>query len=358
MMDQSNEQNHAQAHVAAYVNDESEELLTDESVSLKPERSGFAFFSREPSIGPAFSVSAIFLLAFYLLMTYLPDSNWAVDKTSLVGFSTVTSLFYLLVFLVPVVLFVYYQRITDHKILGTNPGMGIFLLSALSGIPFAVLFSAIQNFWVYFLVTNEITLPSSPFQFQTADASPEAQSLLIIVSILIPIFMEELLFRGFFFSVWPERSFPVTKIMISAVLFTAFSLRPESVVTTFLLGLLLGFIRQSSGNTLCCVLTRLSVVVSMHLFSSFLPVLQLSEIRGKAEFDRIFLYTSVAAFVICFFVSIPVISQLYVSGRENLRLRDEVLPEDDVPFIKGLDPLPFFIGILLVSCTWVLLLGI
>jgi membrane protease YdiL (CAAX protease family) len=357
MMDQDSRQNHANADDLAFDNDEEEGIPEHRAVSFKRERVGFSLFSREPSIGSAFSISALLLLLFYLVMTYLPDSAWIVDKTSLIGFSVISSLFYLLVFLVPIVIFVYYQHIPDKKILGTNPGIGIFLLSALAGIPFAVMLTALQNLFVYYLVINEITFPSSPFVYQTVDTSSEAQALAFIVSILIPIFMEELLFRGFFFSAWPEKSFSIPKILISAILFTAFSLRPETAVTTFILGLLLGFIRQFSGNTLCCVLTRLSAVVSVFVFSRFLPVLQLSGIRGKAEFDRTILYTSVVAFIICFMVSIPVLSQIFVSGREGILLRHENEPEADVSFLKGLDPVFFFCCILLVSCAWIFLVG-
>lgn len=336
----------------------SQEARHETRPSRKLDKEMFSFFSREPSLGPALSVSAFFLLAFYLLITYLPETKWIFEKTSLIGFSVISIFFYLLIFLIPVVLFVYVQKVPDHKILGTNPGVGVFLLSALAGIPFAVLLTSLQNFFVYFVISNDITLPLPPFQFHTTDISAEAQSLQIIVSVLIPIFLEEFLFRGFFFSVFPEKSFPVPKILLSAFLFAAFSLRPETIVTTFILGLLLGFIRQSSGNALCSVLTRLSMAASLYFFSDLLPVLLLSDIRGKAEFDRTYLYTSVVAFTICFIVSIPVLSQLYVSGREILRLRNEMDPESDVPFFKSLGVFPFFIGILLVSCTWVLILGV
>lgn len=317
----------------------------------------FSLLSKDASFGFAFLTSSLLFFLFFLLYTFLPATVGSFAKTSLIGFSALTLLRYFFVFLLPVVMFTFYHRIPDTRILGTNPGLGVFMLSALAGIPFSVLVTCINNLLVYFFLSNRISLPPAAFVFQTSDTSSEAQALLIIVSVVIPVFLEELLFRGFFYAVWPEKSFVLPKILISAVLYSAFSFDLEAVIPLFITGLLLGFIRQSSGNLLCSILTRAFMLVSVYFFSHFLPVLKLQEMRSKEDFDMTTVYTSLVAALICLISIVPILSQLYRVAKEERRLHEDIETSEKVLFVRSLGGLPFFISLLVISCIWVLLLG-
>ena len=75
------------------------------------------------------------------------------------------------------------------------------------------------------------------------------------VVILAPI-VEELIFRGIIFSGF-QRIYPASwAIFFSALLFALFHLNPWQLGPTFLLGLLLGFIRLRTGSLLAAMFTH------------------------------------------------------------------------------------------------------
>ncbi|MEI7829129.1 MAG: type II CAAX endopeptidase family protein [Prolixibacteraceae bacterium] len=75
------------------------------------------------------------------------------------------------------------------------------------------------------------------------------------VVILAPI-VEELIFRGVIFSGF-QRIYPsFLAIFFSALLFALFHLNPWQLLPTFLLGLLLGFVRLRTGSLLAAIFTH------------------------------------------------------------------------------------------------------
>ena len=75
------------------------------------------------------------------------------------------------------------------------------------------------------------------------------------VVVLAPI-VEELIFRGVIFSGF-QRIYPsFWAVFFSAILFSCFHLNPWQLVPTFLLGLLLGFVRLRTGSLLAAIFTH------------------------------------------------------------------------------------------------------
>lgn len=75
------------------------------------------------------------------------------------------------------------------------------------------------------------------------------------VVVLAPV-VEELIFRGVIFSGF-QRIYPsFLAIFFSALLFALFHLNPWQLLPTFLLGLLLGYVRLRSGSLLAAILTH------------------------------------------------------------------------------------------------------
>jgi membrane protease YdiL (CAAX protease family) len=75
------------------------------------------------------------------------------------------------------------------------------------------------------------------------------------VVILAPI-VEELIFRGVIFSGFQRIYSSFWAIFLSALLFALFHLNPWQLGPTFLLGLLLGFVRLRTGSLLAAILTH------------------------------------------------------------------------------------------------------
>ncbi|HWR99227.1 MAG TPA: type II CAAX endopeptidase family protein [Prolixibacteraceae bacterium] len=93
------------------------------------------------------------------------------------------------------------------------------------------------------------------------------------VVVLAPI-VEELIFRGVIFSGF-QRIYPAFwAILFSALLFALFHLNPWQLLPTFLLGLLVGYVRLSTGSLLAAILTH-----AMHNGMIFLTVIYQDDIN-------------------------------------------------------------------------------
>jgi membrane protease YdiL (CAAX protease family) len=78
---------------------------------------------------------------------------------------------------------------------------------------------------------------------------------IVRVVVLAPV-VEELIFRGVIFSGFTKNFRPVWAVILSALLFALFHLNPWQLGPTFLLGLLLGFVRLRTGSLLAAIFTH------------------------------------------------------------------------------------------------------
>lgn len=86
------------------------------------------------------------------------------------------------------------------------------------------------------------------------------------VVVLAPV-VEEMIFRGVIFNGFQKNYSPVGAIFFSALLFALFHLNPWQLGPTFLLGLLLGFVRLRTGSLLATI-----VIHALHNGMVFLSV--------------------------------------------------------------------------------------
>lgn len=313
--------------------------------------------SHTPALGPALLVLAFLNAVFTLVWIYLPEGVLPFSKTSLIGYSVITISRLFLTLLVPVIFFTYWYRLPDRRILGTYPGVGAFLFSFLIGIPASVILVAAHNLMTRFFVIKGISFASPAFSFVTEDTSSESKILMYGVVFLIPILAQEIFFRGFLFSVWPRSQGTLVKITLSALLFALFMQYPEEFLLFFVLGLLLGYIRHSTDNILCPILTQISMVVTYCLFSRFLPWLDRAQIRSAADLDKVSLYTAVAVLTINLFTFLPVLSNFRRISRDTDSYTNDPDSGDTVP-MKGTVGWSFVISLILLAVVWVILLGI
>jgi hypothetical protein len=78
---------------------------------------------------------------------------------------------------------------------------------------------------------------------------------IVRVVVLAPV-VEELIFRGVIFSGFKKNFRPIWAVILSALLFALFHLNPWQLGPTFLLGLLLGFVRLRTGSLLAAIFTH------------------------------------------------------------------------------------------------------
>lgn len=78
----------------------------------------------------------------------------------------------------------------------------------------------------------------------------------IIRVVVLAQVVEELIFRGVIFSGFQKNYSPFWAIFLSALLFALFHLNPWQLGPTFLLGCLLGLVRQRTGSLLAAIFTH------------------------------------------------------------------------------------------------------
>lgn len=319
----------------------------DESESLLPARA---------TVGGIVLACGAFSTLLSLVWMYLPDTVLPFAKTSLIGFSAVTLLRLFLSLLVPVIFFAARYHIEDTRLIGRNPGLGALLLSFLAGAPATLILVALHNLIVRYLTAQGITIVLPAFFYASKDMSAESQLLALASAFLIPVIMQELFFRGLFFSVWPRYTAVLPKILLSAILFALFMQNPVDFIPLLLLGILLGYIRHATNNFLCPVITQISMLLTYFAFSGLLPYLDYVSSMNTYEPDMVSLYTATAAIVMSLLALLPVLAQIRRMSVDAAAL--ETGEDNEDSGLRGQFGWSFGLGLVLFATSWVLLLKI
>lgn len=319
------------------------------SSSLIPGHAGF---------GPPLVVSGVGALFVLLLMTYFPDGILPFDKHSLLGYACIFSIFLVLVFVLPGVLFSVRWRIPDRDLWGRYPGIGALLICLLSGVPFAPILRAVQNIALRAVLLRDIHPPRPAFYYETTDTSLPSQILIVLVTIALPIVIEEFFFRGFLFSLFPHGFPGAGKILLTALAAALFSLDAANFVFLFAASVFYGYVRHTTGSLLGPILARIGAAASGALFTNILPPLDWMHISGSSDLDPTVPYGAVAALVICIIAFLPIIAELRATRKESLMHGVVEEPSKDEPFTIAIRGMSFPIALLLLAACWVLLLGV
>ncbi len=123
------------------------------------------------------------------------------------------------------------------------------------------------------------------------------------VVILAPV-VEELIFRGVIFSGF-QRMYPAFwAIFLSALLFAFFHLNPWQLGPTFLLGLLLGFVRLRTGSLLAAIFTHAlhNGMVFLEVYSKSFPTYSWMQ-PGKVQSYLVNLLLLVAGVMLIYYLT-------------------------------------------------------
>ena len=311
------------------------------------------------TVGNVVLFCAVFSTAVTLLWKYLPDSALPFAKTSLIGFALVMLLRIFLSLLLPVLFFAFRYKLEDVRILGRNPGLGAILLSVLIGCPLSLILVSIHNLIVRLFIARGIALTFPAFFYVSSDTSLESRLLALFAAFLIPVLLQELFFRGLLFSVWPGSAARPLRILLSGFLFALFMQNPIDFIPLLLLGIVLAYVRQSTDNFLCPVLTQISMLLTYYLFSKLLPYTDYFSATVTNDTSLVSVYVAAAALVMSLLAFLPVLAQLRRISVEKERIdliEDEKETVSDS--IRGQFSWSFFLGLILFAVNWVQLLGI
>ena len=316
-----------------------------------------SFLPRSATVGLVLCMCSFFSILLTLLWHFLPDTFFPFSKTSIIGFSLITLSRMLLCLLLPVIFFKYKFRIPEVKILGQNPGLGAILLSFLIGCPASVMMVSIHNLLGRYFLAKGMPLAQPAFSFISEDTSTESRLLVFAVAFLIPVLLQELFFRGLFFSVFPRKMAGYQRILLTALIFALFMQSPIDFLPFFLLGVLLGYIRQATNNIFCPIITQSAMLLTYVLFSHLLPVLDLTAVSDAADLNISSQYAAIAAPVIGLLAFLPVLAQFRRISRDTAQFSLQT-PEETTVGLREHFGWSFWLGLLFFAASWVLLLGI
>ncbi len=287
----------------------------------------------------------------------MPDSTFSFSKTSLLGFFVISIFRVVLCLILPIVYVAFYADTHEKEIVGTNPGIGVFLMCLLLGCPAGILFVSTHNLSAYFFLSQKITVASPAYNYVSQDSSKLALVLLVLMAYVIPIIAQELFFRGVFWEIFQAKTNTRAQNVLAALFFSAYMLSPVDFLAFFLLGLVLGVVRRATNNVFCPILTQFGMLLTYFLSKEMLPYLDLTSVSSLIDLDTTVLYASLSALLISLLSFFPVFSQIQRCGEKPTSLS---LPHEKAPSLTKLAVFswPLALGLLLFAAQWVLLLDL
>jgi membrane protease YdiL (CAAX protease family) len=215
------------------------------------------------------------------------------------------------------VLFVLYRYHVDAKIaIGQSRGYGGgIILSLTIGIPAGVVFTGLNNGFIYMLSRFGISFPSSLLSSADLPLNISTLPIFIMIGAFLPGIIEELLFRGVMQGAMEKQGGRVSAILFPALAFAAFHADPLFILAPFLAGLLLGFLRKKTGSIYPAVLAHISMNMTVLFITPILPRIT-SEYLTTMTSNAV-LYASLLASAVASVALIPMIivfSSIYTAN--------------------------------------------
>ena len=313
----------------------------------------FIGLPKHPGIGLILFTCFGSSLLVQLIWQGLSEDHLFFSKTSLIGYSFVT-ITRLLLLLMAFVIITEQFRIKEHHIWGRNPGLGAFFMSFLAGAPAMLMATSIHNLFIFMVLKMENPLPSQLYFYVTTESSFQGRTLTLIVTILLPIIVEELFFRGLLFSVIPDKWW--LRIPLPALVSTLFATNRLEFCSFLIIGLFASIVRYFTGNVLCSCLMRGGIVCSSKLLERFISNLDPYSVQNAIDYSRTVLYTSIIARCVGIVMMLVLIKQLryyqYLQKNEDIRCNTPEAQPIPIPLLAHFR-LDFFIGIACVVLCWI-----
>ena len=216
-----------------------------------------------------------------------------------------------LIFL-PTMIVLFSQNLPPAEIMGGKAGAGSMILSVTVGIPAAVVFQGLNNLLIYGLVKAGVTLPDPTPALSLSATDLLRQSwptlvLILLVGILLPGIMEELLFRGVLQASLRSTGAIGIAIFWQAAAFSLFHVDGLYLLSPFLAGLLLGFIRYRCGSLWLAMLTHASLNLSLIALTPLLPRLTGQYLISGTHQESSLLYASLIAACVAAVALVPLL---------------------------------------------------
>lgn len=328
--------------------------LPDFTSILKNNVLPFLLPSKYPNLGIV--MAGGFGLTFLLQMIWqeIPEEKLFFSKTSLIGFSLIT-LFRLLSLLLVYVLVTEHYKIKEHHTLGRNPGLGGIFIAFITGVPAMLISVGVHNLFIYFELKIGNPIPPQLYYYITSENSVYGILLLLIMTVISPILIEELFFRGLVFSVLPDKWW--IRILVPTLLSSLFAVNRLELPALLVIGFCCSFVRYFTENTFCSCLTRLGFFCMKILMSPILPTQDPSEVQNAIDYDRMTIYASMIGIILGLVMILVLIRQLrllrYLQKNEDMRCESEEGKPLSIPLAEHFH-IDFIIGVCCLILCWIM----
>ena len=275
--------------------------------------------------GTLLIVHAVLAAVLQIGWTLLPDGTAGIVKSSFQGYIVAAALMQGLCILIPTLVIAGGYRITPRILLGRSaPRPGSIILAATAGIPMAVLLTGLNTLAVYGMSRAGFTLPNVvPSQWIAATDS-RAFLAMLVMAVVLPGIVEELMFRGLIQGAMEHEGARISAILLPALAFALFHADPLFLLAPLGAGLLLGYLRQSTGSLFPPIAAHISLNLTLVAIRPLLPQWG-DAMASPGTFDTNSLLTlSVVATVIALIAFAPVAlafgSSLFKKSTEPVRV--------------------------------------
>ena len=302
-----------------------------------------------------------------LLIRYgVMSTNVDYSQTSVIGYVLFISIFVILAYIIPTVMLSgrfarYDAQLPSAHIVGDYTGIGVLILSFLSGVPLMLLKSSLYNIFCYLWLHTGNSIKFPVFFCYTEDPSIMTIILEFMSGTILPALGVSLFFFGLLWSSVRMKDFKAACIAIP-ILYALFSFNLFDVIGALFAGFWLCILRRNSENIWGPALCLIGCKVTELVIGSTIPTVDITVIRTYSDISSKFFYSSVPSLfvaVILFGFFFKVLNEFHItmtcdSYGDNLKvieqekLRDESIP----PFINGVN-LALFLGIAAAIVIWI-----
>ena len=294
------------------------------------------------------------------------STNVDYSQTSIIGYVLFISIFVIMAFIIPTVMLSgrftrYDAQSPSAHIVGDYTGIGVLILSFLSGVPLMLMKSSVYNIICYLWLRSGNSIKFPLFFCYTEDSSIIAIILQFLSGTVIPAIGVSLFFYGLLWSSVRMKDFKAACIAIP-ILYALFSFNLFDSVGALFCGFWLCILRRNSENIWGPALCLIGCKVTELVIGTTIPTVDITVIRTYSDISAKFFYSSVPSLfvaIILFGFFFKVLNEFHItmtndSYGDNLKvlekekIRDESIP----PFINGVN-LALFLGIAAAIVVWI-----
>ena len=305
---------------------------------------------------PVFYGAAGFGLAF-LLLKLLYSGAFPFSSTSLIGCAVIVLFIVMFAFIVPSVII---AEKCDLYITGRYTGIGVLILSFLSGAPLYLLKASFHNLSLALWLRNGGTVVFPAFFYHVEGITGQTLLLEILIDTIVPAFGFSLFFLGVVWQGFNENN-KRWAFLIVPVLIALFSFDFIDMPAILVIGWWLCIVRNHTENIYGPILALIGTRMTGIIIDSIVGEIDLTTIRVFSDIPNTIYFASIPALVVAIILLAFFLKTL---GEFHFAYSADVYGDERQPevkdgskagnILKGIN-LTLILGIVILAALWIVL---